>query len=116
MALLVGCAPKTDLPIQTMEVAISGAPEQVICRMQVAAQQTALSLHVGHNRANDVIAFRLISEEYEVEAVNFMGGAKYELRLYVPSKEGPIVEAGEQALTRLAEAVSDSGPACLNVN
>jgi hypothetical protein len=115
-ALLFGCSTKTELPVETREVVIPGAPKQVICRMQVAARQTRLSFHVGHNQANDVIAFRLIGGKYEVEAVNFTGDANYDFRLYVPSKNGPTVEAGEKTLTRLTEAVSAAGPACRNVS
>lgn len=73
--LLFDCAPKTELPVQTREAFIPGSPKQVICRMQVAAFRTGLSFHFGHDQANDVIAFRLIGGEYEVEAVNLTGKA-----------------------------------------
>lgn len=114
-ALLLGCAPNTEIPVQTKEVAIPGSPKQVICRMQVAARRTGLSFHFGHNQANDVNAFRLIDGKYEVEAVNWTGKANYEFRLYVPSKNGPTVGAGERTLTHLTEVLSAAAPTCRNI-
>jgi hypothetical protein len=115
-ALLFGCAPRIESPFQTRSVAVPGTPKQVICRMQVAARRTGLSFHFGHNKAIDVIAFRLIGRGYEVEAINFTGKADYEFRLYVPSKNSPTVRAGEETLTRLTEAVAAATPACRNVS
>lgn len=83
--------------------------------MQVAARRTGLSFHFGHNQADDVIAFRLIGGKYEVEAVNWAGKENYEFRLYVPSKNGPTIGAGERTLTRLTDALSASALTCRDV-
>lgn len=82
--------------------------------MQVAARETRLSFHFGHSQANNVIAFRLIAGEYEVEAINWTGNAIYEFRLYVPSKDSLTVGAGERTLKRLTEALSAAAPTCRN--
>ncbi|SOB78685.1 hypothetical protein SAMN06297144_0162 [Sphingomonas guangdongensis] len=74
-----------------------------------------MNFHFGHNQANDVIAFRLISGKFEVEAINWTGKANYEFRLYVASKNGSTVVAGERMLTRLTEALSAAAPTCRNV-
>lgn len=110
--LLAGCGAKSELPIQTKQVVISGSPTEVICRMRLAARLTGLSFHFGHNQANDVIAFRLISTEYEMEAINWTGKADYEFRLYVPSKDDQTIAVAKSALARLNKAVSAENDAC----
>lgn len=80
--------------------------------MRLAARQTGLSFHFAHNQANDIIVFRLIGTEYEIEAVNWTGAADYEFRLYVSSKNDHAIAVAKSALERLNEAVSAENDAC----
>lgn len=80
--------------------------------MRLAARRTGLSFHFGHNQATDVISFRLIGTEFEVDAINWTGKSDYELSLYVPSKKDQTIAVAKSALARLNKAVSAENDAC----
>jgi hypothetical protein len=99
---LAGCKVRTELPSEIREITLAGSPQQVICRVEAAARHSGLSFHYAHNKMDDIIAFRLIADNYEITAVNFTGKAIYDLRLYDRSEDSAGTLSAKQGFSALA--------------
>ena len=99
---LAGCKATTELPSESREITLAGSPQQVICRVEAASRHSGLRFHYGHNQMNDIIAFRLIGDNYEIEAVNLTGTAVYDLRLYDRSKDSAGTLSAKQGFSAFA--------------
>ncbi|MFL0419591.1 hypothetical protein ACH0CP_18205 [Sphingomonas sp. 179-I 2A4 NHS] len=97
-----------------METVSEFATEPVICRVKAVARNTGLSFHYGHNQTNDIVSFRLIGNDYEIEAVNFTGTSKYDIRLYARSKDSAAQFSAKQRFVALTGDLKRSDPSCRN--
>lgn len=112
LTALTACKPTVEWPSESRVIMLTGSPPQVICRVKAVARKTGLSFHYGHNQTNDIVAFRLIGNHYEIEAVNFTGTAEYDVRLYDRSKDSAARLSAKQRFVALTGDLKRSDPSC----